>query len=107
MPAMMQPKARHSVATVLATRVVRGAMWWIFCSRAGVIRMTTTMPADSIHVSSIETTTAPRWLRSTDFKGISVASALRCCISAKTGVSCSQRRRYMAPKPKMPPSRNG
>jgi hypothetical protein len=65
------------------------------------------MPAESIHVSSIDTATAPRWSRSTVLSGISAASALFFCISANTGVSCSQRRKYIAPMPNTPPSRKG
>lgn len=89
----MQPAVRHSVAMLFANSAVAGAMWNCFCSSVGVIRITTTIAADSIHVISIDTITARPWSRITAFSGISAASVLRAFISANTGVSCSQRRR--------------
>ncbi len=106
-PAVMQPAVRHSVATLFANSVVAGVRWNCFCSSAGVISITTTIAADSIHVSSIDTITARPWSRSTAFSGISAASAFFAFISANTGVSCSQRRRYTENSPNTPPSRNG
>src|SRR5260370_639728 len=50
-------------------------------------RITATMPADSVHVSSIDMPTAARGPRTTAFSGISTASDLRFCNSVKTGVS--------------------
>jgi hypothetical protein len=36
-----------------------------------------------------------------------LGQGLARCISANTGVSCSQRRRYTENRPNTPPSRNG
>ncbi len=95
------------VAILLACKVTAGAKPYCFCSQTGDIKITTTMPADSSQVSSIDTTTAFLCRTTTALTGSSCASALRCCISRKIGVSCNQRRRYIATSPKAPPSRNG
>jgi hypothetical protein len=103
-PVHRQPITRQVAAMTLPRVATASGMPnedWI---KVGVIRITTTMPAVSTHVASIDTATPPAWPLSTRLIGNSADSA--CCwrMRVNTGVSSSQRRSHTETKPNTPPT---
>src|SRR5215469_10629081 len=85
-----------AVATRLAVCTRLGGIPNNLGKSEGVIKITTTMAAVSIHVVKSEVTTARVWLFRTTLKGNSRESLARFRISSNNGVSLSQRRSHIA-----------